>query len=412
MKKIWLKILGILTVAVILLQTMSIAATQNELESQKNDNEKKMDEAQAELDDVKEEKAGVQEEINDLDSQIVDYQSQINELDSKITDLNAQIEEAEKKLEEAQKQYDENQKLAEERLVIMQESGDTSYLDFILSSDSVTDMISSYYLASELAEADTELLDGLEKEKQEVETAKQELESSKQELANSKESKQSVTAQLEVAKEEKNNQVAQLSEDEKKIQEQIDELAEANKSIDAEILKKQKEIQDKLNSRPSGGNGNSNGNNSSSNNGGSTSTGGGTVSSSGFIYPVPSGYQRITTGLYYSSGAYHGAVDFGCGGINGQPVYAVQEGVVVTAKSLTSSYGTHVIIAHPNGLYTLYAHGQSGSLRVSEGQYVSRGQQIMNVGSTGNSTGPHLHFEVRRSPGTYANRVDPRQYLP
>ena len=407
MKKVVLKILGILMVVIMVLQTMSIAATESELKNQKNSNEEQKKEAENELKDVQEQKAGVQEEINDLDSQIVDYQSQINELDGKITDLNTQIEEAQKKLEEAQKQYDENQKLAEERLVIMQESGDTSYLDFILSSDSVTDMISSYYLASELAEADTELLDGLEKEKQEVETAKQELESSKQELANSKESKQSVTAQLEVAKKEKNNQVAQLSEDEKKIQEQIDELTEANKSIDAEILRKQKEIQDKLNSRPSGGN-----NSSSSNNGGATSTGGGAVSSSGFIYPVPAGYQKITTGLYYSSGAYHGAVDFGCSGINGQPVYAVQEGVVVTAKSLTSSYGTHVIIAHPNGLYTLYAHGQSGSLRVSEGQYVSRGQQIMNVGSTGNSTGPHLHFEVRRSPGTYANRVDPRQYLP
>ena len=363
-------------------------------------------EAQSQLDDVKEEKAGVQEEINDLDSQIVDYQSQINELDSKITALNTQIEEAQKKLEEAQKQYDENQKLAEERLVIMQESGDTSYLDFILSSDSVTDMISSYYLASELAEADTELLDGLEKEKQEVETAKQELESSKQELANSKESKQSVTAQLEVAKKEKNNQVAQLSEDEKKIQEQIDELTEANKSIDVKIQQAIAAANAQANknnssSKPSGGSSSS-----------GTSTGGGSVSSSGFIYPVPSGYQRITTGLYYSSGAYHGAVDFGSGGINGQPIYAVASGTVIISERLNGSYGNYIIIMHDNGLFTLYAHGQDGSRTVSAGDRVSQGQQIMRVGSTGNSTGPHLHFEVRTSPGKYNNRVDPRKYLP
>ena len=116
--------------------------------------------------------------------------------------------------------------------------------------------------------------------------------------------------------------------------------------------------------------------------------------------------------MYYSSGQYHGAVDFGSGGINGQPVYAVADGVVVTAKALNYSYGNYIIIAHDNGLYTLYAHGQAGSIRVSEYQRVTQGQQIMNVGSTGNSTGPHLHFEVRTSPGLYNNRVNPVNYLP
>ena len=76
------------------------------------------------------------------------------------------------------------------------------------------------------------------------------------------------------------------------------------------------------------------------------------------------------------------------------------------------SNGNYIIIAHYNGLYTLYAHGQNGSRTVSEGQTVKQGQQIMRVGTTGNSTGPHLHFEVRTSPGTYSCRVDPRAYLP
>lgn len=128
-----------------------------------------------------------------------------------------------------------------------------------------------------------------------------------------------------------------------------------------------------------------------------------------FIKPVNS---YITTGMYYSSGQYHGAVDFGAAGINGAPVYAVADGYVVTSTRLNGSYGNYIIIAHYNGLYTLYAHGQDGSRKVSAGQTVKKGQQIMNVGSTGNSTGPHLHFEVRTSPGTYSNRVDPRNYLP
>ena len=132
----------------------------------------------------------------------------------------------------------------------------------------------------------------------------------------------------------------------------------------------------------------------------------------GFIYPVPSGYRTITTGMYYEkSKKYHGAVDFGSGGIAGQPVYAAKEGTVILTENLRSSYGTYVIIKHNNGLYSLYAHGQAGSICVSEGQYVSQGQQIMKVGSTGNSTGPHLHFEIRVSPGGYNNRVNPQNYL-
>ena len=116
--------------------------------------------------------------------------------------------------------------------------------------------------------------------------------------------------------------------------------------------------------------------------------------------------------MYYDqSKKYHGAVDFGSGGIAGQPVYAAKEGTVILTANLKSSYGTYIIIKHNNGLYSLYAHGQAGSICVSEGQYVSQGQQIMKVGSTGNSTGAHLHFEIRVSPGGYNNRVNPQNYL-
>ena len=230
------------------------------------------------------------------------------------------------------------------------------------------------------------------------------MENSKNELNTSKASKQSVSIQLKTAKDEKNKQVAQLSEDEKKLQEQIDELNQANKSIDGQIKAAQVAIkkaqEDAKRQQQSGGN---------SGSGSGSSGSGSTTSSSGFIKPVNS---YITTGMYYSSGQYHGAVDFGAAGINGAPVYAVADGYVVTSTRLNGSYGNYIIIAHYNGLYTLYAHGQDESRKVSAGQTVKKGQQIMNVGSTGNSTGPHLHFEVRTSPGTYSNRVDPRNYLP
>ena len=381
MKKIVLKILGIITIIMFLLQVpVTMAASTTDLKNQQKANEKKIEEQEQKKEEVTAEKNKTVEEVEDITNQITNYESQISELNSKIDELNTKIADSQNKLNEAQNKYDEQEELLEARLVVSYEEGETSYLDVLLASESITDFISNYYLVTELATSDAELLDSIQKQKEEIEQAKTDLENSKKELDTSKAEKQSITTQLEQTK---------------------DELAEENKSLDAEILKKQKEIQEKLNNKPSGGN-----------NSGGSSTGGGAVSNSGFIYPVPSGYTRITTGLYYSSGQYHGAVDFGCAGINGQPVYAVQEGVVVTAVSQTTSYGVHVIIAHPNGLYTLYAHGQMGSLRVSSGQYVSRGQQIMNVGSTGNSSGPHLHFEVRTSPGTYSCRKNPMNYLP
>ena len=407
MKKIILKTFGILLVAILLLQipvTMA-ADSVNDLKNQQEENEDKIEENKQKKEEITAEKNQTIAEVEDITTQIENYENQINELDTKISELNTQIEESEKKIEEAQVKYDEQKELLDTRLVVAYEQGETSYLDVLLSSENIVDFISNYFYISELATSDTELMDSLQQEKQEIEQAKTDLENSKRELDTSKAEKQSITTQLEQTKSEKNEKVSQLTEDEQTIQAQIDELAEANKSLDAQILKKQKEIEEQLKQqqKPSGGSGSSNG---------GTSTGGGSVSSSGFIYPVPSGYTRITTGINYSSGQYHGAVDFGSAGINGQPVYAVADGIVVTAENLTSSYGTYVIIAHYNGLYTLYAHGQRGSLRVSEGQSVSQGQQIMNVGSTGNSTGPHLHFEVRTSPGTYSNRKNPMNYLP
>lgn len=406
MKKLSLKILGILVVLIMLLQSPVVIAASNinDLNDQKEENKNEIKEVEEQKDAVTAEKNKVVSEVEELDSQISDYESQIAELDTKISDLNNQISESEAKLNEAQEDYSKQEALLEERLVTIQESGETSYLDFLLSSDSITDFISKYYLATELATADTELLDSIQKQKEEIEQAKKDLETKKAELDNSKTSKQSVASQLQVVKKEKDQKVQELSEDEKALQAQIDELNEANKSIDAKIKAAEEAIK-KAQEEASKNNGNSGSS-------GGSSTGGGAVSGSGFIYPVPSGYQRITTGLYYSSGQYHGAVDFGSAGINGQPIYAVADGYVVTSERLNGSYGNYIIIAHYNGLYTLYAHGQDGSRTVSAGQTVKQGQQIMRVGSTGNSTGPHLHFEVRTSPGTYSCRKNPMNYLP
>lgn len=121
-----------------------------------------------------------------------------------------------------------------------------------------------------------------------------------------------------------------------------------------------------------------------------------------FSYPTK--YRRISAGFpNYSSGSYHGGIDFPCP--KNTPVYAAADGVVILARNLNYSYGHYLIIDHGNGLSTLYAHNET--LGVKAGDVVKRGQVIALSGSTGNSTGPHCHFEVRVN-GT---RVDPNIYL-
>lgn len=406
MKKQSLKVFSILIILIVVLQTTSVfAATNTVLNSQKSENDKKITEKQSNLEDVKEEKSETQQQVNDLSSKISEYQSQIDELDSKIGDLNSKIEEAQNHLQQKQEDYEKNKKLAEERLVVMQEEGDTSYLDFILKSSSLTDMISNFYLSSEVANADIELINKIDNEKKEVEKAKTELEDSKRDLDTSKAEKQGVSTQLQAAKNEKSAQVAKLSDDQKQIEEELDELQEANKQIQKEInanvAKYQAQIA-ALNKK----NNSSSKNNSSNNSGNSGNYNGG--GSGVLARPVASG--SITAGMYYPSGSYHGAIDYGVPA--GTPVYAAADGVVIKTANLTTSYGTYVVIQHANGLQTWYAHGTSGSICVSEGQTVSRGQQIMKSGNSGHSTGAHLHFEVRVAPYNYNTcRVNPTNYM-
>ena len=399
MKKHISKILAGIVIGILLLNTNIILATTesdiSELKTQQNTNNKEKAAAQQELKEVQTQKSEAVKQVEKISSQINSYESQIEELNTKIEELNSKIGEAEKNIKEKEEDYKKNQELFEERLIAAYEAGDTSYLDMLLSSEGLTDLISNFYLVSELANYDTEFLESIQKQKEEIKSSKETLENDKKEVSTTKNSKEAVANQLQTAKKEKASYVTQLTEDEKKIQSKIEEIEQANKQIDSDIRAKQAIIEAAKKQYKSSGS-------SSSSNSSSSS-------SAGFIRPAQG---AITTGLYYSSGRYHGGVDFGSSGINGTPVSAVADGVVVTTKALTTSYGNYIILYHPScNLYTLYAHGQAGSICVSEGQSVKQGQQIMRVGSTGNSTGPHLHFEVRTSPGTYSNRQNPLNYL-
>lgn len=293
----------------------------------------------------------------------------------------------------------------DERLVTLYESGEVSYLDMLLSSTDLTEFISSYYMIETLTAADKELIQNLENDKKEIADTQEKVNSSLNEIETKKSELETVQQQLSDAKDEEQTKVDKLTEQSHDLESDVEEYEKKMKELDAKEKAQEAALQKKYEeAKKKAEQGNSSG--SSSNSGGSSSSGS-AVSSKGFIRPVKTG--SITATMYYSSGKYHGAVDFGVS--VGTPVYAAADGIVVTSTwGGSDSYGYYIKIKHYNGLYTLYAHGSS--LVVSVGQEVKQGQLIMYSGNTGNSTGPHLHFEVRVSPGGYSNRVNPLNYLP
>lgn len=391
MRKLILRIFGIIVVGVFLLQSnVAIAA------SSLSEVDKQIKEKEEEIDGIKEEKSEALSEVEELTVQISEYQKQIDELDSKIDDLNNQISEAEAKLNEAQEKYDKQEELLEARLVVAYEEGETSYLDVLLASESITDFISNYYLVTELATSDAELLESIQKQKEDIEQAKTNLENSKKELNTSKASKQSVATQLQSSKNEKDAKVAQLTSDEKQAQAELEQFEADKRAIQAELARIAAEEAKK---QPQ--------------NGGSTTTVPSNPSSSGYIFPVAGLSKANINNKNYPSYPGHTGVDVNIN-VTGKSVVAVKSGTVVTSKALRNpngtyrSYGEYVVINHHDGTMTLYAHMLSGSRKVVEGQSVSQGQVIGTVGSTGNSSGTHLHFEVLIN----GNPVNPLPYLP
>ncbi len=410
MKKLSLKLIVVIIIGIFLFQSNIVLAENTaDLKNQQSENNKKINEAKEQLDEIKEEKSETMKQVQDLTTKISQYQTQIDELNVEISDLNTQISEAENNLKNAQEDYEKQEELLKARLVATYEAGETSYLDFILSSASITDLISNYYLVTEVATNDAELLEQIEQKKKDIETAKQTLENSKNKLTTSKANKQSAATQLENSKKEKNTYVAKLSEDEKKTQEELEQLQADNDKIQKELKAAEERYRKQLEELKK-----KQQENAKKSNSGSTSSSGETYNSGGsgvLQSPVKTG--TITATMYYSSGKYHGALDYGIP--VGTTVYAAADGVVISRGSLSGSYGNYLVIQHTNGLRTWYAHG-NGVFYVSVGDIVSKGQAIMQSGNSGNSSGPHLHFEVRVSPYTwYSNgndsRRDPRNYM-
>lgn len=363
---------------------ISYATQKDDLEKEKDELDKQIEQTSSEIAGVKSQMSQALSQISRLNTQISSYENEISDMEKQLKELEGQITEKQTLVTQKQEEFDSKKELLSKRILAMYEAGTTSYLDVLLSSESLSDFLSKYYIIDQLVEADQDLLKEIETVKATLEAEKQTLENTKNDIQNTKEAVQSKSDALTVSVKEKNNLVTNLTAEEKELQEQLEEFENDKREI-------QRQLESYL-----------------SNNNTNTVV---VPSAAGYISPLKGKTKaNITTGYYGYSG--HTGVDWACAA--GTPIYAVKDGTVVVSKALKrangtyKSYGEYIIIDHHDGTMTLYAHGTPGSRLVSENQKVSQGQQIMSVGTTGNSTGNHLHFEVRVN----ARPVNPTPYLP
>ena len=335
------------------------------LQNERNEIQNQMNEASGQLEGVQNDLSENLQQVQKLDERISESEQELNDLNTQITDLQSSIDEVEASLNSAQESYDSQKTLLDNYLVEVQESSDVEYLDVLLSSKNISEFLSSYFLISELASYEMDLLDDMQAKKDEIELSKQKLEQDREQLATIKANQSKTATILENTKTVRQNFIAKLSDQEKAIQAQIDEYNNRFDEINKEILSL---AQGSIAAEYIGGE---------------------------LAWPVP-GYTRITskygmrthpiTGVY----KLHTGVDIGAP--MGANFIAANDGIV-TKASYNSAYGNMVIIDHGGGVSTLYAHGSE--ILVQVGQTVKRGDPVLKVGSTGYSTGAHAHFEVR-----------------
>ena len=375
------KILAISMIIVIVTVFYSNFITKAETLSEKQQQvQERREEAEQKLTYVQEDLSAAIVKIQELDDQIRQSESEIESLNGEVENLETQIEELTIKIEQVEKNYNDNEALLEERLVTMYEVGETKYLDILFNSAGIMDFLSNYYIIQQMIESDTILLDEIEQEKEEIEKSKNSLEEQKASIKLKKAKKEQLAVITQNNKTLKEQAVANLSEEEIQLQQKIEEYKSEESKIEALIKLATNEYEYT-----------------------------GDYTGGVMAWPIAKSGTYITSAYGVREHPIQGVIkqhtgiDIGNAGF-GAPVIAAADGVV-TMAGYYGGYGNCVIINHGNGISTLYGHGQK--ILTEVGKEVKKGDLILEVGSTGNSTGPHLHFEVRIN----GSCVDPMPYL-
>lgn len=368
---------GVLAFIICSFSIFSYAEETTNLQSEQQNLQNQINESNQNLQNVQNELSDNLQQIQQLDEKISNSEAEIAKTNEQIDELQKDVDEITEQMNIAQEAYNKQEKILEGRLVAMYEAGDTEYLDVLLSSSNISEFLSNYYLVSEIANYDTELLNDLSNKKDIINIAKEKLEEQRTQLAQKKQTEQTTATIIENVKILRSNYVANLSSKEKEIQAQIDEYTRKFADINSQISQLTRGT---ILTKYVGGQ---------------------------LAWPVP-GYTTINspygmrthpiTGVY----KLHTGVDIGAP--MGADFVAANDGTVVKAE-FNSAYGNMIVIDHGGGISTLYAHGSQ--ILVTAGQTVTRNQPVLKVGSTGYSTGAHAHFEVRINGET----TDPIPYI-
>ncbi len=334
----------------------------------------KQKEIEGQIEQANEELSGIQlditeniEQVQKLDENIEKYETELQESSEKIQIIQQSIQGLEETLKVEQEKYDKQKEIFETRIVALYEAGTTQYLDVLLKSENITDFVSTYFLISEIADYDADILNTIGERKNNIENAKTKLEKERKELATLIEKQTRATKVLQTTKKLRENYISKLSEQEKETQSKIDEYNQALREVNMQIIEL---AQGGIATEYIGGE---------------------------LAWPVP-GYTKISSPygmrVHPITKVYklHTGVDISAP--MGANFVAANDGIVIKAE-YNLAYGNMVLIDHGGGISTLYAHGSQ--ILVQVGDKVTRNQSILKVGSTGYSTGPHAHFEVRKN---------------
>ena len=360
-------------------QNNAISSSLDVLNQQKEDSEASLDRVSKQLEYVQTEMSSMLLEVQKLNDEITQYETQNKEMEAKIKNLETSIEETTQNLEIVTREYNQREEQLKNRLVALYEAGNISYLDVLLTATSLSDFLSIYYAMTEIAEYDNSLIDKVDAQRKQIDEMKTKLEEATVEMKAIKAKSEQAEIVLANKKTLQEGYMAQLSDKEQKLSARLQEYKKEAARIE-NIITQISMTQQEFEIQYTGGI---------------------------MIWPVAISGTGITS--YYGTREhpidgivrFHQGLDIGNTGF-GAPAVAALDGIV-TYSGWLGSYGNCVMIYHGNGITTLYAHGQR--VVAEYGQTVKQGDVVLETGSTGNSTGPHLHFEVRVN-GTTVNPLN------
>ncbi len=413
-----------------------IAANKVKLESLKDKKDKQMeylDTLETQIETVESKVSNLQTQIERIDSQVKKLNTELKQLDNEISEINSGISTAEKDIVTMQDNISSTSDQLAAKLRSSYMNGNDSALKILMGSDSLASFLTRLEMMKRSSEKDKSLILGFRDKVTKLNKTKEKLEKDKTEVsakiteANEKKALSlEKKSELEVKQKAHDATMTDLegkyaevesiisgldksSAEYKKYNSELQkEKAEADAEIDR-ILSEYYATQTTLpvnNNEPTSAQQNGNGGNGST-----TKPAGPSYTAKGdWLWPLGNASCYISSPYGYrsasiSGNSFHGGTDIAGGGISGKPVYASRAGKVITAVTSNRGYGIYVLVDHGDGYSTLYAH--MSARYVSTGDNVSKGQMIGRVGSTGNSTGPHLHFEVRY----YGEKKNPMNFV-